>query len=168
MSFLTKCCNPLKRICSRFPVTNFCTVPDYKNCLKLNGISLNNYIEKLQKEFEVLNKENINNSRKLELQPIMQIVNERNHLINNIHNLKELLEEKGDLRELAVDEKSNYEKQLESLDKKLLHSLVPTDKNDLYDTLVLEVQAGVGGQEAMLFAKEIFEMYKNFIEYKGT
>jgi protein subunit release factor A len=32
---------------------------------------------------------------------------------------------------------------------------------------VLEVSAGVGGQEAMLFAKELFDMYCNYITYKG-
>ena len=37
------------------------------------------------------------------------------------------------------------------------------DKNDI----ILEVSAGVGGQEAMLFTKELFEMYKRYADFKG-
>jgi peptide chain release factor 1 len=33
--------------------------------------------------------------------------------------------------------------------------------------VILEVSAGVGGQEAMLFTKEVFDMYMNYAEYKG-
>lgn len=37
------------------------------------------------------------------------------------------------------------------------------DQNDI----ILEVSAGVGGQEAMLFTKQLFEMYTNYADYKG-
>jgi protein subunit release factor A len=43
---------------------------------------------------------------------------------------------------------------------------VPPDDEDRCSDIVLEVSAGVGGQEAMLFAKELFDMYCNYITHK--
>ncbi|XP_057668121.1 peptide chain release factor 1-like, mitochondrial [Diorhabda carinulata] len=136
--------------------------------LKVNGISLNNYIKKLQLEFDILNRDGINNERKNELLPIIQILNKRQLLVNNINSLEDLFKDNDtDIRKLAKEEKHNYEKMLEQLDKQLLQNLLPTDREDFYNSIVLEVQAGVGGQEAMLFAKEMFDMYCHFIDYKG-
>jgi protein subunit release factor A len=43
---------------------------------------------------------------------------------------------------------------------------VPLDEEDRCNDIVLEVSAGVGGQEAMLFARELFDMYCSYITYK--
>jgi peptide chain release factor 1 len=43
---------------------------------------------------------------------------------------------------------------------------VPLDDKDRCSDIVLEVSAGVGGQEAMLFARELLDMYCNYITYK--
>ena len=48
----------------------------------------------------------------------------------------------------------------------ILDMLVPEDEADLSD-LVLEVTAGVGGQEAMLFTAEMFDMYHSFTQHQG-
>jgi len=45
----------------------------------------------------------------------------------------------------------------------LIDKLVPDDREDSFQSIILEVTAGVGGQEAMLFAKEMFAMYCSFI-----
>ncbi|CAG9827230.1 unnamed protein product [Diabrotica balteata] len=146
----------------------FSAVPNYEIDLKVNGTSLNNYIKKLQTEYEILNRDAINNKRKMELQPIIQILTDRKVLVSNIYNLKELLEDTDtDIKKLAEEEKLNFENHLKDLDDHLLKSLIPIEKEDLHNSIILEVQAGVGGQEAMLFAKEMFDMYCNFVEYKG-
>ncbi|CAG9854190.1 unnamed protein product [Phyllotreta striolata] len=147
-------------------VHNFSTETNRPN-LKINEDSLNKYIKHLQREYDGLNKSTTNISRKHYLHRIMGVLNERKSVIDNINNLKELIEDKGDLGQLAKEETNMYKNQLDDLDNQLLYSLVPSSKEDNFDSIVLEVQAGVGGQEAMLFAKEIFEMYTNFAVYKG-
>lgn len=49
---------------------------------------------------------------------------------------------------------------------KLLSFLVPQDEIDC-DDIMFEITAGVGGQEAMIFTQELFEMYNSFAQYKG-
>ena len=48
----------------------------------------------------------------------------------------------------------------------LLNSLVPNEELD-YEDIMLEITAGVGGQEAMIFTQELFEMYNSFAHYRG-
>ncbi|XP_060849851.1 peptide chain release factor 1-like, mitochondrial [Rhopalosiphum padi] len=60
----------------------------------------------------------------------------------------------------------SHEDQLRKLELELLNSLVPNEKFDCED-IMLEITAGVGGQEAMIFTQELFEMYNSFAYYKG-
>ena len=53
-----------------------------------------------------------------------------------------------------------------SLFFQILVMLVPREKAD-HNDIILEVSSGIGGQEAMLFTQEIFDMYTNFAVYKG-
>lgn len=48
-----------------------------------------------------------------------------------------------------------------------MNGILSMDDEEDYNTLILEVAAGVGGQEAMLFSRELFDMYCGFIDYKG-
>ena len=48
----------------------------------------------------------------------------------------------------------------------MVDMLLPEEKTDRND-VILEVSPGVGGKEAMLFTKEIFEMYQKYAQYKG-
>ncbi|CAH1183180.1 unnamed protein product [Phaedon cochleariae] len=147
----------------------YSSLPSYDLNLKLNGTSLNNYIINLQNEYDNLLKNNINSGKRwLELQPIIQILKDREDIVKNLNNLKELLEEKdSEIAKMARDEKVEMEEQISKVDKKLIQALIPVDKEDVCNDIVLEVQAGVGGQEAMLFAKEMFDMYCNFSQHKG-
>lgn len=139
--------------------------------LNIRGISLRNYIRKLEKEYLDLSRSisHKSNPRWLELSRVMQVLKKRETVVANIVGLQELLSGTDkELIELAENEKLQLELVVKQLDKKILDTLVPDEKEDLYNSVVLEVQAGVGGQEAMLFAKELFDMYCNFAEYKGT
>jgi peptide chain release factor 1 len=71
-----------------------------------------------------------------------------------------------ELRELARSELPTLEERLAELDATLKRLLVPKDPNDERNT-VLEIRAGTGGDEASLFAAELFRMYTRFAERQG-
>ncbi|MFN2382659.1 MAG: peptide chain release factor 1 [Gemmatimonadota bacterium] len=74
--------------------------------------------------------------------------------------------EDADLRELARAEVSDFETALPELDAGLRRLLVPRDPLDDKDAVV-EIRAGTGGDEAALFAGELFRMYSRFAERRG-
>ena len=71
-----------------------------------------------------------------------------------------------DLRELAHAEISEMETELERIEEDLRRLLVPRDPLDEKDA-VLEIRAGTGGEEAGLFAGELFRMYARYAEKRG-
>ena len=92
---------------------------------------------------------------------------ERRRLADDIEQHRELLREKDDeLRELAKDELPALEARLAELDLTLRRLLLPKDPNDERNT-VLEIRAGTGGEEASLFAAELFRMYSRYAERQG-
>ncbi len=77
-----------------------------------------------------------------------------------------LSETDADLREMAQDEVLKLEPRLAQLEEELKILLLPKDPND-EKNVVLEIRAGTGGDEATLFAAEIFRMYGRFAESRG-
>jgi len=71
-----------------------------------------------------------------------------------------------DLRQLASEESEQLQRRREVLLEELKTLLVPKDPND-EKNVILEVRAGTGGEEAALFAQELFRMYSRFVERKG-
>ncbi|MFV0243008.1 MAG: peptide chain release factor 1 [Lacrimispora sphenoides] len=76
-----------------------------------------------------------------------------------------LLEEESDeeMREMAKEELSDAQKQIEALEQELKILLLPKDPND-DKNIILEIRAGAGGDEAALFASELYRMYVNYAE----
>ncbi|NXI34463.1 RF1ML factor, partial [Galbula dea] len=74
-------------------------------------------------------------------------------------------DENEDLRKLAEREITSCEEEIAELKHQIVLLLVPSEEADKSD-LVMEVTAGVGGQEAMLFTAEIFDMYQRYAAYK--
>lgn len=70
------------------------------------------------------------------------------------------------LKELAQDEIPQLETKLTQIQAQLKEALTPKDKNDKKD-VILEIRAGTGGDEAALFAAELFRMYSRFAETMG-
>ena len=68
-----------------------------------------------------------------------------------------------DLRQMAVDEAARLEPDLARLEGELKFLLLPKDPND-EKNVVMEIRAGTGGDEATLFAAEIFRMYSRYAE----
>jgi len=93
----------------------------------------------------------------------------RNHekLIVDQKDLKALLEEAGDpeLVQMAREELHTAEQALVDLSESLRMALLPKDPNDQRDVIV-EVRSGTGGQEASLFAADLYRMYTRFAQLK--
>ena len=77
-----------------------------------------------------------------------------------------LSEADPDLRAMAEEEIAQIEPQLIAIEKEIRVLLLPRDPND-DKNIVLEIRAGTGGDEATLFADEIYRMYTRFAELKG-
>jgi peptide chain release factor 1 len=71
-----------------------------------------------------------------------------------------------ELRELAIEERDRLAEQIEELEQTLRRELAPKDPNDQRN-VVLEIRAGTGGNEATLFASELFRMYSRYAETRG-
>jgi peptide chain release factor 1 len=81
---------------------------------------------------------------------------------------KTLLQEEkdADMRELAREEVKELEKRLRDAEEKLKLLLIPKDPLD-EKNIIMEIRAGTGGEEAALFAADLFRMYSRFAETKG-
>eukprot|EP01038_Epipyxis_sp_PR26KG_P011922 gene11922-15954_t len=89
---------------------------------------------------------------------------ERESIIKNIEDLQQLEKENvndKEMIELAKVERDDYEKQLINVEQDILTLLTPKDDDDDKD-IVLEVRAGTGGDEASLFASEVYKMYNKY------
>ena len=75
-------------------------------------------------------------------------------------------EEDRDFIELAMEERAQLEARLPDLEQSLMLSLLPKDTADSRG-VVLEVRAGTGGEEACLFAGELFRMYERYASMQG-
>ncbi|XP_026360882.3 peptide chain release factor 1-like, mitochondrial isoform X3 [Ursus arctos] len=76
-----------------------------------------------------------------------------------------LHDENEDLRKLAENEITSCQEEITQLKHQIILLLVPSEETDAND-LILEVTAGVGGQEAMLFTSEMFDMYQQYAAFK--
>ncbi|MFW5659104.1 MAG: peptide chain release factor 1, partial [Bacteroidota bacterium] len=75
-------------------------------------------------------------------------------------------EEDQDFRELAREEMNELEPKLEQLEEDLKQLLVPKDPEDSMN-VIMEIRAGAGGDEAALFAGDLFRMYERYCESMG-
>ena len=113
------------------------------------------------KRFQKLMKE------KADLAPIVEAYKEYKENKQNIEDSLAMLQEESDeeLRELAKEELAESKEKVEELEQKLKILLLPKDPNDDKNVIV-EIRAGAGGDEAALFAAEIYRMYVHYAESK--
>jgi peptide chain release factor 1 len=76
------------------------------------------------------------------------------------------IEKDPDMIEMIKDEIENLQLEIEAIEKKLMIQLMPSDPRDSRN-IILEIRAGVGGEEASLFAGDIFRMYTKYAEAQG-
>lgn len=114
------------------------------------------------KKFVKLNKEY------RELEPIIEALDEYKNVISNIDSAKEILSEEKDeeMRDMARAELEDLNVQVEPLEEKIKLLLLPADPQDEKNA-ILEIRAGTGGDEASIFAGDLYRMYTKYCETKG-
>jgi peptide chain release factor 1 len=99
-----------------------------------------------------------------ELEPLVQKYREYKVVQKDFEGAQELVKESdADMRELAEEELKSLETRREGLLQELKVLLVPKDPND-EKNVILEIRAGTGGDEAALFAADLFRMYSRYAE----
>jgi peptide chain release factor 1 len=100
-----------------------------------------------------------------EMQPLVEGFREYKRVLSEIEENQELLKD-PDMRELAQEEMKALEARRDTLLAEIKVMLVPKDPNDAKN-IILEIRAGTGGDEASLFAADLFRMYTRFAERNG-
>ncbi|MGD1007195.1 MAG: peptide chain release factor 1 [Ignavibacteriaceae bacterium] len=103
-----------------------------------------------------------------ELEDIVQAYEKYCSVLHNIEGNKEIIDAglDKDLSELAAAEIKELEAQKEKLEDKIKYLLLPKDPDD-NKNVIMEIRAGTGGEEAALFAGDLFRMYTRYAEIKG-
>ncbi|MGH9431378.1 MAG: peptide chain release factor 1 [Terriglobia bacterium] len=104
-----------------------------------------------------------------ELREVAEKYHEWSTLHKNLAETKTLLAESAsdpEMKAMAEEERAGLESRLEKIESELKVLLLPRDPNDEKNA-VLEIRAGTGGDEATLFAQEIFRMYSRYAETQG-
>ena len=103
-----------------------------------------------------------------DLAPIVEAYKQYAAHKQNIEDSLALLEEETDeeMKELAKEELNESKAEVERLEQELKILLLPKDPNDDKNVIV-EIRAGAGGEEAALFAAEIYRMYVHYVESRG-
>lgn len=103
-----------------------------------------------------------------DLEPLMEAFDEYNEVVSNIKGNKEIIDggEDDELVEIAEDELSTLTERKAELEKEIKLLLVPKDPND-DKNVIMEIRAGTGGDEAALFASDLFRMYSRYAELRG-
>ncbi|PTN08371.1 peptide chain release factor 1 [Mangrovibacterium marinum] len=102
------------------------------------------------------------------LESLVQAFKEYKNLIENIESGKQMLAEESDpdIREMAKEEIEQSEEAIPAKEQEIKLLLVPADPEDSKNA-ILEIRAGTGGDEASIFAGDLFRMYSKYCEKKG-
>ena len=103
-----------------------------------------------------------------ELEPIVAAFKEYKNLLSNIEEAREILKNENDdeMREMAQEELSASEDRLGNIEEEIRLMLIPKDPTDDKNA-VMEIRAGSGGDEASIFAGDLYRMYIRYCETKG-
>ena len=102
-----------------------------------------------------------------ELEEIVTAYRDYRATLEEIANAKEMLDDEDpDIQEMAREELQQLEERRQVLEGKLRRLLVPKDPRDDKD-VIMEIRAGAGGDEATLFAAELFRLYTRYAERQG-
>lgn len=102
------------------------------------------------------------------LDTLVKTFTEYKNIIDNIASTKEMLQNETDeeMKEMAKEELTELEGKVSPMEEEIKLLLVPADPEDGKNA-VLEIRAGTGGDEASIFAGDLFRMYNKFCEKKG-
>ena len=102
-----------------------------------------------------------------ELGKVVTVFRKYNQALDDLEESAELLEDgDSDIKDLAREEIASLTQQKENLEEELKKLLIPKDPNDKRNVIV-EIRAGTGGEEAALFAGDLFRMYSKYAENRN-
>jgi peptide chain release factor 1 len=103
-----------------------------------------------------------------ELEPIVKAYNDYSKLVADIKSAKDVLknEKDPDFKEMAKEELEELEPQKEEMEEEIRVLLIPKDPTDDKNA-VMEIRAGTGGDEASIFAGDLYRMYQKYCETKN-
>ena len=103
-----------------------------------------------------------------ELQPIIAAGLEYKRLVDELAQAKDILmnEKDDDLKDMAKEEIAEIEPKLPEMEQNIKLLLIPADPDDSKNAMV-EIRGGTGGDEAAIFAGDLFRMYQHFAERRG-
>jgi peptide chain release factor 1 len=104
-----------------------------------------------------------------ELDPIVATINALRKAVRERYDLKQMIDDPAsdkDMAELAEQELSELDPKIEDLEHRLKVQLLPKDAAD-EKSAILELRAGTGGEEAALFAGDLFRMYQRYADRQG-
>ncbi|TSA30561.1 MAG: peptide chain release factor 1 [Ignavibacteriales bacterium] len=99
---------------------------------------------------------------------LVETFNEYDNLVKNINGNQEIIESGDDkeLTEMAQGELSDLRMKRDAMEERIKFLLVPKDPDDDKD-VIMEIRAGTGGDEAGLFAADLYRMYSRYAEVRG-
>lgn len=103
-----------------------------------------------------------------ELEPIIKAGKEYEKMLDELAQAKDIImnEKDEDLREMAREEMAELEPKIPDMEQNIKLLLIPADPDDSKNAMV-EIRGGTGGDEAAIFAGDLFRMYQHFAEVKG-
>tara|TARA_B100000674_G_scaffold489992_1_gene504951 strand:+ start:4703 stop:5779 length:1077 start_codon:yes stop_codon:yes gene_type:complete len=104
-----------------------------------------------------------------ELAPVVEAIEAYKKLLSDLKDAEEILadpESDRDMREMAETEKYDIQDQLPEAERQMKLMLIPKDTADTKNA-ILEIRAGTGGEEAALFAADLYRMYQRYAEGRG-
>ena len=104
------------------------------------------------------------NQKLTKLEPGVKLFQKYLNIEKAIRDTKELLEDEDkEMRTIAQEELKNHEQLLKEIENKIIEATVEKDPNDSRD-IYMEIRAGTGGEEAAIFAGDLYKMYSKFSE----
>ncbi|XP_072941896.1 peptide chain release factor 1-like, mitochondrial [Epargyreus clarus] len=157
---------------SMFRIENFALRRCYsQNSVNLSDPAIQTYLKYLMLEHDKLNEKARKTAEEIrriqEIKPIVSVLEQRINLYDSIESLKELNKRDGedkDMKKMIKEEAEMYLKHIKEIDSDLKSILLEPCLTQ--GGVLLEVTAGAGGQEAMLFARELFDLYESYARYK--
>ncbi|MBN2746570.1 MAG: peptide chain release factor 1 [Bacteroidales bacterium] len=103
-----------------------------------------------------------------DLEPLAKVYLEYKNVLENIDSTKDILQNEKDeeFREMAKMELGELQKRREELDEEIKFLLIPKDPQDTKNA-VMEIRAGTGGDEAGIFAGDLFRMYSKYCDSRN-
>jgi peptide chain release factor 1 len=108
------------------------------------------------------------NKERLELEPVVEKAREYRQALKNLEEARAMLEseEDAEMRALAEADIASLEPRIEALESEIKSLLIPRDPRD-EKNVFMEIRAGTGGDEAALFAADLFRMYTRYADLQG-